>query len=182
MAVICSTGPMAEAGFKGHPSCRFCRKPVYGDNEIFMHMQQTHEQCFLCRRARPDKYVYYRDYAELEGEQKRSSHPHPDVILVLSVDVMQPSETGVQEVSNRPCSSSRIDIQRFHCAGHFRNEHFACDHPHCLEARFVVFANEQELKQHRLREHNEQLSRNERRAALQIPVNLTVRAEQDTRC
>lgn len=59
-------------------------------------------------------------------------------------------------------------------AGHFRNEHFACDHPHCLEARFVVFANEQELKQHRLREHNEQLSRNERRAALQIPVNLTV--------
>jgi hypothetical protein len=59
-------------------------------------------------------------------------------------------------------------------AGHFRNEHFACDHPHCLEARFVVFSNEQELKQHRLREHNEQLSRNERRAALQIPVNLTV--------
>jgi hypothetical protein len=61
-----------------------------------------------------------------------------------------------------------------HHTGHFRNEHFACDHPHCLEARFVVFANEQELKQHRLREHNEQLSRNERRAALQIPVNLTV--------
>ena len=40
----------------------------------------------------------------------------------------------------------------------------------------MVFSNEQELKQHRLREHNEQLSRNERRAALQIPVNLTVRA------
>lgn len=39
----------------------------------------------------------------------------------------------------------------------------------------MVFPNEQELKQHRLREHNEQLSRNERRAALQIPVNLTVR-------
>lgn len=38
----------------------------------------------------------------------------------------------------------------------------------------MVFSNEQELKQHRLREHNEQLSRNERRAALQIPVNLTV--------
>jgi E3 ubiquitin-protein ligase ZNF598 len=64
---------MAEAGFKGHPSCRFCRKPFYGDNELFMHMQQTHEQCFLCRRARPDKFVYYRDYAELEGEQRRTN-------------------------------------------------------------------------------------------------------------
>ncbi len=61
------TGPLAEAGFKGHPSCGFCRKPFYGDNELFNHMQQSHEQCFLCRRARPDKYVYYRDYAELEG-------------------------------------------------------------------------------------------------------------------
>lgn len=39
----------------------------YGDNELFMHMQQTHEQCFLCRRANPGKYVYFRDYAELEG-------------------------------------------------------------------------------------------------------------------
>jgi len=39
----------------------------------------------------------------------------------------------------------------------------------------VVFSNEQDLKKHRLQEHNEQLSRNERRAALQIPVNLTVR-------
>ena len=71
-------------------------------------------------------------------------------------------------------SSSPSDHPLSWRAGHFRNEHFACDHPHCLEARFVVFSNEQELKQHRLREHNEQLSRNERRAALQIPVNLTV--------
>ncbi len=71
---VFDAGPMAEAGFKGHPSCRFCRKPFYGDNELFMHMQQTHEQCFLCRRARPDKFVYYRDYAELEGEQRRTNH------------------------------------------------------------------------------------------------------------
>lgn len=73
-SAVFDAGPMAEAGFKGHPSCRFCRKPFYGDNELFMHMQQTHEQCFLCRRARPDKFVYYRDYAELEGEQRRTYH------------------------------------------------------------------------------------------------------------
>ena len=60
--------PCVLSGFKGHPSCRFCRKACYGDNELFAHMQSAHEVCFLCRRARPDKYIYYRDYAELEGE------------------------------------------------------------------------------------------------------------------
>ncbi|EIE25131.1 hypothetical protein COCSUDRAFT_46598 [Coccomyxa subellipsoidea C-169] len=67
------TGPMAESGFKGHPQCRFCRKRFYGDNELFVHMQSAHEQCFLCRRARPDRYVYYKDYNELE-EHFRHEH------------------------------------------------------------------------------------------------------------
>jgi len=67
------TGALAESGFSGHPSCRFCRRQFYGDTELFVHMHQTHEQCFLCRRARPDKYVYYRNYAELEGGCQDSS-------------------------------------------------------------------------------------------------------------
>jgi hypothetical protein len=36
--------------------------------------QSAHEQCFLCRRARPDRYVYYRDYAELEGDLVSLAH------------------------------------------------------------------------------------------------------------
>ena len=38
--------------------------------------QSAHEQCFLCRRARPDRYVYYRDYAELEGARCLLSLAH----------------------------------------------------------------------------------------------------------
>lgn len=60
-------GPLAESGFKGHPQCRFCRKRFFGETELFQHNQQRHETCFLCRRANPDKFVYYRDYQELEG-------------------------------------------------------------------------------------------------------------------
>ncbi len=63
-------------------------------------------------------------------------------------------------------------------AGHFRNEHYICDHPQCLEARFVVFNNEADLKKHRLTDHNDAMTRNERRAALNIPVNLTVRCSE----
>ncbi|KAK9834275.1 hypothetical protein WJX81_002678 [Elliptochloris bilobata] len=66
-------GPLAESGFRGHAHCRFCRRYYFGDNELFAHMQTGHEQCFLCRRARPDKFVYYRDYAELEDHYR---HEH----------------------------------------------------------------------------------------------------------
>jgi hypothetical protein len=45
----------------------FCRKRYYGENELYQHMHAGHEQCFLCRRSNPHKYVYYRDYADLEG-------------------------------------------------------------------------------------------------------------------
>lgn len=49
-------------------SCSFCRKRFYGENELFQHMHSAHEQCFLCKRGNPHKYVYYRDYADLESE------------------------------------------------------------------------------------------------------------------
>ena len=48
--------------------CRYCNRRFFGENELFFHMQQAHEQCHLCKRAQPDKFVYYRDYDELEGE------------------------------------------------------------------------------------------------------------------
>jgi hypothetical protein len=47
---------------------RFCRKRFFGENELYQHMHAGHEQCFLCRRSNPEKYVYYRDYEDLESE------------------------------------------------------------------------------------------------------------------
>ncbi len=67
MKVGDASGPLADSGFKGHPVCRFCKCRFYDNNELFKHMESAHEQCFICRRVQPDKYVYYRDYAELEG-------------------------------------------------------------------------------------------------------------------
>ncbi|KAL4858640.1 E3 ubiquitin-protein ligase hel2 [Chlorella vulgaris] len=72
-------GAMAAAGYKGHPECRFCRKRYFGENELYQHMHAGHEQCFLCRRSNPEKYVYYRDYEDLENHFKRDHYlcPHP---------------------------------------------------------------------------------------------------------
>ena len=47
---------------------RFCRKRFYGEGELYQHMHSAHEQCFLCRRVNPNKFVYYRDYPDLESE------------------------------------------------------------------------------------------------------------------
>eukprot|EP00878_Enallax_costatus_P026351 GHUV01028280.1.p1 GENE.GHUV01028280.1~~GHUV01028280.1.p1 ORF type:complete len:820 (+),score=339.54 GHUV01028280.1:679-3138(+) len=75
-------GPLAESGFKGHPLCRFCRKHFYDGDELYKHMEGQHEHCFICRKQHPNKFVYYKDYAELE-EHFRGQHnpcPHPDCL------------------------------------------------------------------------------------------------------
>ncbi|KAF9357685.1 hypothetical protein BGX34_009271 [Mortierella sp. NVP85] len=52
-------------GFKGHPECGFCRENFYGDDELFEHCKQNHEQCFLCIR-RGIRHEYYNKYRDLE--------------------------------------------------------------------------------------------------------------------
>jgi hypothetical protein len=44
------------------------RKRFYDGDELYRHMESAHEHCFLCRKARPNSFVYYRDYDELDGE------------------------------------------------------------------------------------------------------------------
>jgi regulator of replication initiation timing len=33
-----------------HPLCEFCRECFFGDDELFAHMRETHEECFVCKR------------------------------------------------------------------------------------------------------------------------------------
>ena len=77
-----AAGPLAESGFSGHPRCDFCSQRFYGEAELFLHMQTRHEHCFLCRRARPTEYAYFRDYADLDAHFARSHHrcPHPECL------------------------------------------------------------------------------------------------------
>ena len=67
-------GPMAEAGFKGHPTCQFCKKHFYSDQELYSHMQTKHLQCFLCKKARPNEYVYYKNLADLSNHFASAHH------------------------------------------------------------------------------------------------------------
>lgn len=33
-----------------HPLCQFCRECFFGDDELFAHMREKHEECFICKR------------------------------------------------------------------------------------------------------------------------------------
>lgn len=37
-------------------------------------MAEKHESCFVCKRSNPDRHVYYKDYAELEGHNGLAAH------------------------------------------------------------------------------------------------------------
>ncbi|GLC59369.1 hypothetical protein PLESTB_001479000 [Pleodorina starrii] len=71
------SGPLAESGFKGHPPCKFCRTRFYDSNDLYRHMEGSHEHCFLCRRAAPDKYVYFRHYKVDHFTKDHHPCPHP---------------------------------------------------------------------------------------------------------
>ncbi|KAH8936521.1 hypothetical protein BDL97_17G089800 [Sphagnum fallax] len=65
---------------------------------------------------------------------------------------------------------------------HFRNDHELCEHPDCLAKKFVVFANQADLKHHNATTHGGNMSRSQRNAALQIPVSFQYRRPgQDSR-
>ena len=33
-----------------HPRCGFCRDCYFGDDELYSHMRERHEECFICKR------------------------------------------------------------------------------------------------------------------------------------
>ncbi|WOL00267.1 hypothetical protein Cni_G08980 [Canna indica] len=55
-----------RGGFMGHPMCQFCRKPFYGDYELYTHMSTDHFTCHICQRQHPGQYDYFKDYDDLE--------------------------------------------------------------------------------------------------------------------
>ncbi|CCH58747.1 hypothetical protein TBLA_0A09630 [Henningerozyma blattae CBS 6284] len=55
-----------KGGFKGHPICAFCSgKRFYGDDELYLHMRQSHEKCHICDKLNPQSPQYFKDYDQL---------------------------------------------------------------------------------------------------------------------
>ncbi|KAH8117281.1 hypothetical protein DFH11DRAFT_1816255, partial [Phellopilus nigrolimitatus] len=61
-----------------HPLCEFCRECLFGDDELFAHMRERHEECFVCKRQGV-RDQYFLDYNSLERHFTDVHHPcnHP---------------------------------------------------------------------------------------------------------
>ncbi|KAH8106912.1 hypothetical protein BXZ70DRAFT_867873, partial [Cristinia sonorae] len=57
-----------------HPLCEFCRECFSGDDELYAHMRERHEECFICKRNEV-KDQYFRNYDALENHFNQAHHP-----------------------------------------------------------------------------------------------------------
>ncbi|THH11849.1 hypothetical protein EW145_g384 [Phellinidium pouzarii] len=57
-----------------HPLCEFCRECFFGTDEIFSHMRERHEECFICKRQEI-RDQYFLDYNSLEHHFTNAHHP-----------------------------------------------------------------------------------------------------------
>lgn len=128
-AAVDQSNDLGMSGFKGHPLCHFCNKRFFSEAELFTHMQREHETCHICQRANPSKFVYYRDYSEVEE--------------------------------------------------HFRKQHYLCEEPECLRKGFIVFQSETDIKRHMAQEHSDSMTKQQRRQALNVPVNFNFRSYRE---
>ncbi|TBU65357.1 hypothetical protein BD310DRAFT_863934 [Dichomitus squalens] len=57
-----------------HPLCEFCRECFFGDDELYAHMREKHEECFVCKRNEV-KDQYFRNYEALEEHFMNAHYP-----------------------------------------------------------------------------------------------------------
>ncbi|CAE7199328.1 unnamed protein product [Rhizoctonia solani] len=66
----------AEAGLPDfvHPMCQFCRECLFSDDELFGHLREHHEECFVCKRE-GIRDQYFRNYEQLEQHFRDQHYP-----------------------------------------------------------------------------------------------------------
>ncbi|TFY64671.1 hypothetical protein EVJ58_g2456 [Rhodofomes roseus] len=57
-----------------HPLCEFCRECYFSDDELYTHMREKHEECFICKRNEV-KDQYFRNYDALEQHFTHAHYP-----------------------------------------------------------------------------------------------------------
>lgn len=67
-------GEADDPSFKGHPECGFCMISFYGNDELYEHCREKHEQCFLCLRNGV-RHQYHLNYSEMELHFREDHFP-----------------------------------------------------------------------------------------------------------
>lgn len=57
-------GVAEQKRLKGHPVCHFCKLYLYGNDQLYEHLQRNHFTCHICERNNI-LYQYYKDYRNM---------------------------------------------------------------------------------------------------------------------
>ncbi|TRM61268.1 hypothetical protein BD626DRAFT_501962 [Schizophyllum amplum] len=57
-----------------HPMCDFCHECFFSDDELYQHMRQSHEECFVCKRNEI-QHQYFKNYESLERHFSDDHYP-----------------------------------------------------------------------------------------------------------
>ncbi|EKM55123.1 uncharacterized protein PHACADRAFT_173202 [Phanerochaete carnosa HHB-10118-sp] len=57
-----------------HPLCEFCRECLFSEDEMFKHMREKHEECFICKRNEV-RDQYFRNWEALEQHFQQAHYP-----------------------------------------------------------------------------------------------------------
>ncbi|XP_078446644.1 uncharacterized protein LOC144715581 [Wolffia australiana] len=85
-----------RGGFKGHPTCEFCRTPFYGENELYTHMSTEHYTCHICQRQHPGQYDYFRNYDDLETHFRQEHFLCENEACLAKKFIVFPSESELK--------------------------------------------------------------------------------------
>ncbi|KAG8987543.1 hypothetical protein FRB90_003295, partial [Tulasnella sp. 427] len=67
-------GKQKEKEIGSHPMCEFCRDCFYGEDELYTHMREKHEECFICKKQ-GILHQHFQNWQDLEQHFKREHFP-----------------------------------------------------------------------------------------------------------
>ncbi|KAF8625744.1 hypothetical protein AX17_006771 [Amanita inopinata Kibby_2008] len=123
-----------------HPLCEFCQECFFGDDELYSHCRERHEECFICKRNEI-RYQYFQNYDSLERHFNVVHYPctQPHCLarkFVVFGSVLDLKAHMVEEHGGDMTSRSRKDARRVvadftfeeagrhgHGHGHGRRDH-----------------------------------------------------------
>ncbi|EJT98478.1 hypothetical protein DACRYDRAFT_118741 [Dacryopinax primogenitus] len=78
-----------------HPMCAFCRECFASSDELYAHLKEKHEECFICRNA-GERDVYFLNYESLQRHFQSAHYPCPHPNCISQHFVVFPSDMDLK--------------------------------------------------------------------------------------
>ncbi|KAG8891047.1 hypothetical protein FRB98_000056 [Tulasnella sp. 332] len=105
-----------EVDIDPHPMCSFCQECFYGDDELYSHLRERHEECFVCKKQGV-MHQYFLNWEKLELHFQEKHYPCAHPLCLEQKFVVFPTEMdlkghSVEEHGDAMTGRDRRDAHR----------------------------------------------------------------------